>query len=296
MSKYIDFKAIKAIPIRVILQRLGITPTKEKGDDLWYLTPWRTESSPSLHVRKSINTWIDFGETMSGTDNIDLVVRLGIATTPYEAAMWINEHFLYPVRNTLLDESYSIKVSATSQKSEGAQVAEIKPISKGKLATYFSECRKIPLSVLSKYCSEVHYRTETQQVYYGAGIANIRGGYAVRNSTTKINIRPASVSLIGGGSNACAIIEGITDFLSFITLNPENDDDIIILNSVKLLDHALPLLGDYQRIECYLDNDKAGKDATEEIQGTFGKVVLDKAYIYSGFKDINDYLKSLKNG
>ena len=293
MNKYLDFKAIKAIPIRVILQRLGINPKKEKGDNIWYLSPWRTESLPSLHVRQSTNTWIDFGEQMSGTDNIDLVVRLGIATTPYDAAMWINEHFLSPLGNTLLDESFSIKVSAPSQKSEGSQVVEIKPISKGKLATYFYECRRIPFSILSKFCVEVHYTTETQQVYYGAGIANIRGGYAVRNPMRKINVRPAGISLISGSRSTCLMFEGMTDFLSFVTLHPDNKDDKIILNSVELLNHAIPLLGDYHSIECYLDNDKAGKRATSRIQDAFGKIVVDKASVYNEYKDLNDYLKSL---
>lgn len=294
MRKYIDFKAVKAIPIRVILQRLGIPPKREEGDNLWYLSPWRAESSPSLHVRQSKNTWIDFGEQKSGTDNIDLVVRLGIATSTYDAAMWIYERFLSPTVNTHLDEPYCIKVSAPSRKSEGSRVVEIKPITKGKLATYFDECRRIPFSVLARFCVEVHYITESQQVYYGAGIANMKGGYAVRNSTNKLNVGPASISLIGGGSDVCLVFEGMTDFLSFVTLWPGNKDDKIILNSVKLLEHAFPLLDNYHRIECYLDNDKAGKDATSEIQDAFGKIVHDKASIYYEYKDLNDYLKSLK--
>ena len=298
MSKYIDFQTVKSVPIRDILRRVGIHPIREKGDDLWYLCPWRSESQPSLHVRQSINQWTDFGEQKSGTDCIDLVIRLGIAKTSYEAASWIYEQFLsFGDKLPTVPSNYkrNLQAPASTQRidSNGARILEIKPISRGKLASYFSDTRKIPFSVLSTYCSEIHYTTAAALACYGAGIANIRGGYAVRNPMNKINIAPASITLLRRGSKACLLFEGMTDFLSFITLFPGNDDDKIILNSVKLLDHALPLLGDYQRIECYLDNDKAGKDATVEIQDTFGKVVLDKASLYYGHKDLNDYLKAL---
>lgn len=66
--------------------------------------------------------------------------------------------------------------------------------------------------------------------------------------------------------------------------------DYIILNSVSNLPKALYPLGDYERIHCFLDNDDAGRKAVEVIKNEYDIRVRDSSHLYSGHKDLNDYL------
>jgi hypothetical protein len=49
-------------------------------------------------------------------------------------------------------------------------------------------------------------------------------------------------------------------------------------------------LGDYERIHCFLDNDDAGRKAVEVIKNEYDIRVRDSSHLYSGHKDLNDYL------
>ena len=56
------------------------------------------------------------------------------------------------------------------------------------------------------------------------------------------------------------------------------------------MDKALYPLGEYERIHCLLDNDEAGRKATQAIQKEYDWRVRDASHLYSGHKDLNDYL------
>ena len=63
------------------------------------------------------------------------------------------------------------------------------------------------------------------------------------------------------------------DYLSFLTLRlescpqfPDFDrQDYMVLNSVANVSKALYPLGSYERIHCFLDNDRAGMEALQQI-------------------------------
>jgi len=88
------------------------------------------------------------------------------------------------------------------------------------------------------------------------------------------------------------------DYLSFLTIRHKNSpaypcidwQDYIILNSTANVDKALYPLGEYEKIHCLLDNDKAGRKATQAIQKEYGWRVRDASHLYSRHKDLNDYL------
>ena len=91
------------------------------------------------------------------------------------------------------------------------------------------------------------------------------------------------------------------DYLSFLTLRqescpnyPELDgQDYIVLNSVSNVNKALYLLGNYERIHCFFDNDHAGMEALRQIRKEYGRdrYIRDASQIYSGCKDLNEYLQ-----
>ena len=117
----------------------------------------------------------------------------------------------------------------------------------------------------------------------------------LRNRFFKGCIPPKDISLKTGGSDACAIFEGFMDYLSAIQLGIIASD-WLVLNSVSNLEKALQVLSDYQRIECYLDNDEAGRRTFDRLRVNFGDKVVDCSSLYADHKDLNEYLLSWRAG
>ena len=62
------------------------------------------------------------------------------------------------------------------------------------------------------------------------------------------------------------------------------------VTSVSNVNKAIPVLRDYTAINCYLDNDSAGKTALAELTAIYGSTVIDRSALYSGFNDLNEFL------
>lgn len=127
------------------------------------------------------------------------------------------------------------------------------------------------------------------------------GGYEVRNSFFKGCIAPKDITHIrqqGEPREKCLVFEGMTDYLSFLTLRMRNcptmpnldGQDYVILNSTANVMKALDVLYPYERIHCLLDNDHAGWKATREIEREYSYRVRDFSHEYRGYADLNDYL------
>lgn len=72
--------------------------------------------------------------------------------------------------------------------------------------------------------------------------------------------------------------------------------DWLVLNSVSNVEKALKVLGVYRRIECYLDNDDAGRRTLEKLRADFGEKVIDRSSLYANHKDLNEFLLSKNAG
>ncbi len=86
------------------------------------------------------------------------------------------------------------------------------------------------------------------------------------------------------------MFEGLIDYLSALILDIISEADAIILNSVVNVNKAVPYLKGYTAINCYLDNDNAGKTAIAELTAIFSSTVIDRTILYSEFNDLNDFL------
>jgi DNA primase len=64
---------------------------------------------------------------------------------------------------------------------------------------------------------------------------------------------------------------------------------VAILNSVANVQKAMDFLKSHKEIYTYLDNDEAGRKATELIKSSCVSV-NNRSERYAGFKDLNDYL------
>ncbi|HMH35256.1 MAG TPA: CHC2 zinc finger domain-containing protein [Puia sp.] len=56
------------------LASIGHFPRKIKGHNYWYLSPLRTEKTPSFKVNRNLNRWKDFG-TGEGSSLVDFGIR-----------------------------------------------------------------------------------------------------------------------------------------------------------------------------------------------------------------------------
>ncbi len=73
-------------------------------------------------------------------------------------------------------------------------------------------------------------------------------------------------------------------------MNPkEQESSALILNSVSNLEKAIPLLAKYEKINSFLDNDTAGKDARNRLL-RLNLSVENISERFSDFKDLNDFL------
>jgi hypothetical protein len=147
-----------------------------------------------------------------------------------------------------------------------------------------------------RYCAEVHY-SHNSKPYFAIGFKNISNGIEIRNPYFKGCMGTKDISFIRQkeGNNRCKLFEGFMDFLSYLTLCREGklefdpDADFIVLNSVGLLRRALLWLNIYQEIDCYLDNDDAGRHTVQMLMEVHNGT-RDKSHLYTDYKDLNDYL------
>ena len=52
-----NVKQAKEIPVEKVLERMGYLPQKISGYDLFFLSPFRLEKTPSFHLNTKKNKW-----------------------------------------------------------------------------------------------------------------------------------------------------------------------------------------------------------------------------------------------
>lgn len=284
----------KQIRIEEYLHSLGYDPVRKQGDSLWYKSPFRNEREPSFKVNTERNLWYDFGAGRGGN-----IIALAQELYASDSLPYLLERIaeqapgVHPV-------SFSFGKQALSKPS--FQQLEVVPLSSPALYSYLRQ-RGINTELAKRECREVRYLTDGKP-YFAVGFPNRSGGYEIRNKFFKGCIAPKDITHIRQTEpgETCCLFEGFMDYLSFLTLrqagHPDrpalDGQDCIVLNSVSNLSKALRPLGDYERIHCFLDNDRAGLEALREIQREYGSRVRDASYVYSGYKDLNDYLNGKK--
>ncbi|ERJ83367.1 toprim domain-containing protein [Porphyromonas gingivalis] len=280
-----DTRQMREIPIADFLNAMGIHPTKQKGNALWYSAPYRTERTPSFKIDTAKNVWFDFG-TGKGGDIFDL------------AGEFIgSEDFLLRAAFIAKSGMSPLLVMEQLQRSEKKEAVFediwTRPLLNSRLLGYLEE-RGINAHVAIPNCEEVRYRVRGKR-YYTIGFRNMSGGLELRNRIFKGCIPPKDISLKRNGSDICSVFEGFMDYLSAMQLGIIASD-WLVLNSVSNVEKALKVLGVYRRIECYLDNDDAGRRTLERLRTDFGEKVIDHSSMYADHKDLNEFLLSKNAG
>lgn len=261
------------------LARLGHTPIRIRRQDYWYFSPFREERTASFKINRRMNRWYDHG-LGEGGNLVDFALRYHGGPLR-ERLQELAQASLLPVRP--LPVAPAPAKPAPSLRIEGRY-----PLSSPALCRYLLQ-RGIPLQVAQRYCVEVRYALYGKH-YRAIGFGNDAGGYELRSPHRKCSSSPKDISSFRRGSQRVAVFEGFLDFLSWQCLCPgAGHCDAIVLNSVALFARASPLLGSYQKVHLYLDNDAAGERCTR--QGlSLGAHVTDERARYAGETDLNDWL------
>jgi len=280
-----DARQMREIPIADFLNAMGIHPTKQKGNALWYSAPYRMERRPSFKVDINRNVWFDFGIGKGG-DIFDL------------AGEFIgSKDFLLRAAFIARNGAYPLPIIEHPQRNEEKEpIFEdiwVRPLQDSKLLGYLRE-RGIFADTVITNCEEVRYRVHGKR-YYAIGFRNEAGGLELRNRFFKGCIPPKDISLKRNGSDVCSVFEGFMDYLSAMQMGIIASD-WLVLNSVSNVEKALKVLGVYRRIECYLDNDDAGRRTLEKLRANFGEKVIDRSSLYADHKDLNEFLLSKNAG
>ena len=281
---------IKQIKLQDFLASMGCKPVKQYGVNLMYLSPFRTEKHASFKINTEINQWYDFGIGRGG-NIIDLAELL-----------YKSSDVSYLIHKIACDAPNCTPISSTSfadiktrQRRNSFENLQVLPLSHLSLIRYLND-RCIDIEVATSVCKELHYDSNSKH-YFGIGFPNITGGYEIRNPFFKGCIAPKDISHFYAEEpkKVCFLFEGFMDFLSFMTLRRKENDglkrqDYLVLNSVSNVHKALESLSHYENVQCFLDNDEAGRNAYLQLSKELGKPVTDTSTLYNGFKDLNEYL------
>ncbi len=277
-------KEIKSIPLATLLSQLGHEPAMRKGTRLWYKSPLRREHTPSFKVETTLNCWYDFGLGKGG-NIIDLATEIYRSTDLRYLMRCIAASCPVPSVQTVAS-SYPKRHSAPSMER-----FEVVPLKHRALVAYLQE-RGIPIHIAKAKCKEAHYCVNGR-FYFAVAFENVSGGWELRNRYFKGCRGRKDISYLpwarDGPSTECAVFEGFIDYLSALTLGIISGADAIILNSVVNVNKAVPYLKGYTSINCYLDNDTAGRTALTELTALYGTNVIDRSTLYSEFNDLNEY-------
>lgn len=275
----------RQISIEKVLQKLNYLPSKTIGNDYWYLSPFRTEVTPSFKVNLKLNRWFDHGEQIGGNIIDFLVHKFGFSIS--EALEYLKPFECdFSFQKQILDYS-------NPEKRQNNFINKTIPIQHIALVQYL-ESRQIKNYKEVKQLKEIHY-TINDKDYFGIGFQNNSEGWEIRSKYAKICLGKKDITVITNESKTLRIYEGFFDYLSFVQVREilrMEESDYLILNSVALLLKNVPVLMNYTSIELYLDNDDAGNNYTELIRKQFEQAV-DCRKLYREYEDVNDWLKAM---
>lgn len=296
-----NIKQAKSIQISMLLDKLGLQPSKSPSQtnkhEIWYLSPFRAEKTPSFHLNVAKNIWFDFGMGKGG-DVLGFVSSFlessGESHTVVDSLRWLRN-----MAGGLKIEPIERNLPSDHQPTEGAWVIKkSKPLAHKALIQYL-ESRGIDKQVGQDHLREVHVQnTATQKGYFALGFPNEEGGFEVRNQFFKGTVKPKAISFVRGAKpkpETVHVFEGFMDYLTAITQLKTKmlSGDALILNSLSCLSQAWPYIKGYgyRTLYSWLDNDSSGERATkalaEFVKSEEGLVHVAMNKLYLPHKDVN---------
>lgn len=290
-----DIQAAKRVSILGYVESKGCKVARNYSGYALMSSPLREDRNPSFSIDKKENYWRDLATGEHG-DVIELV-RLLENFSFIEAMNFLLENSDYvPSQIYMLDNSKEM-----AKIKEGPKIHNVKDYIHNIALVSYLKSRAIPIELADLYLDEVYYYTQGKH-YFALGFKNESGGYEIRNKYFKGSLGSKDVSLINGEQeprNQVCVFEGFMDFLSLLAHHRLEKPrlNVLVLNSIGLINVGLNYIVMHDRSYLYLDNDKAGHQATLKIQAECQHECVDCSSFYGqkGFKDFNDYLINPKS-
>lgn len=279
-----NIKQAKQIQIIDFLTSQGIYSKTQRGNEHFYLAPYREEKTASLAINTKLNCFYDFGTGQCG-DILTLVKLIINSENISDVLNFIGK------KHSFFSFSQQTIYRAEEQKKE-IKILKVKPIENQALIQYLNS-RKISIDIAKKYCEEMYYQINDKK-YFAICFKNILGGYELRNKYSKISFSPKNVSFIDNNHfQNLTIFEGFIDFLSYLEIYKSDGlpTNYLILNSTTNFLKAMPFIQKHASISLYLDNDTNGRKTTELLMNAKTES-RDFSNCYKNHKDLNEYLTS----
>lgn len=270
-------KQFNTVNLEEVLLSLGHLPKKQNEKEAWFLNPFATENQASFKLDKRQNIWYLYSEGVGG-NNID----------------FLKKYFNYSINEILswaTEKNFSSFHQPTEIEKPNYQITEVAEIQNWNLKKYLHQRGLSQRSF--KFLKEIKFTIKNKKLY-AVGFENLSGGWELRNSFYKGSIVKKDISIIKNNSNQIFVFEGFTDAMSFIELEDISDKDILVLNSISMLENAKKHLQNYADIFLFMDNDNAGLKCKNDILLSFPEA-KDCSKIYSKYKDFNEYFIAEKH-
>jgi len=279
-------KLANEMNIAGFLMSKGINPAKTAGNSFWYCSPLRNEKTPSFKVDRVKNVWYDFG-TATGGRLVDLVCKYYNVDVPGALLILSGASIATPLL------PFTDKQTFHDYQETKIEIKYTQPLQNIALIQYLHQ-RKINPGLASLYCREAYYCTyRRDRSYFSIAFENDLHGYELRNKYFKGSTSPKDITTIPGINGfAVNVFEGFMDFLSALTYYniQQPSCDTIVLNGVEFIQKFIDRLPRYARINLFLDNDRAGQEASDRIAELRPDAVNRSQILYPGFKDYNEFL------
>ena len=272
-------KQFNSVKLEEILVSLGHHPTKQNEKEAWFLNPFYTETQASFKINKNLNYWYLHSEGIGG-NNVDFMKKY-LNESVKEVLEWAEKQNFSSFQQQNVIHSINSKPNY--------QITEIKKLQNEHLKSYLHQ-RGLS-KVVYPLVKEIHF-TIGEKKLYAIGFENFSGGWELRNSFYKGSLLKKDISLINLNNQTenknVAVFEGFTDALSFVEMKPFFNGDLLVMNSISLLNRTKEHLKIYSEIHLFLDNDKAGETCKNEILKSFPEA-KNHSEIYALHKDLNEY-------
>lgn len=178
-----NIQEAKSIRLVDFLAGLGHHPVIQRGNSVWYKSPFRMEKEASFKIDLRKELWYDFGLGKGGdiitlakeiyrTDDISLVLR-----------------YIEDKKAVLKPVTISCPVE---EAAPAFQELKIRPLANRILLAYLKE-RCIDVETAGKICREASFKRNGKN-YFAIAFPNISGGYEVRNRFFKACISPKDIT------------------------------------------------------------------------------------------------------
>ncbi len=144
-KKKLTCEQAKQIDIVTYLSESVFEPAKIRSDNYWYLSPLRTENTPSFKIYRKLNVWYDYG-LVKGGNLIDFAILFHDCTACEFPLKWtsnfsFHQPFLYRPSNKKKQHTWEIQRKREGSRSKSLLAAWAKYLNEDITVNYLTRKR-----------------------------------------------------------------------------------------------------------------------------------------------------------